>query len=87
MYQVTKTRKFILIRHRFTLCCMNFKKRPENNCNKAGTSGYDNVGKKAQWKSLIRMMKLHIKISVIFFSVDKDPEVSFDDESNEFLMP
>lgn len=33
------------------------------------------------------MMKLHIKISVIFFSVDKDPEVSFDDESNEFLMP
>lgn len=55
---------------------MNFKKRPENNCNK-GTSGYDNVGKKAEWKSLIRMMKLHIKISVIFFSVDKDPEVKF----------
>lgn len=45
------------------------------------------MGKKAEWKSLIRMMKLHIKISVIFFSVDKDPEVSFDDESNEFLMP
>lgn len=35
------------------------------------------------------MMKLHIMISVIFFFffVDNDPEVIFDDESNEFSMP